>query len=272
MGIAKRRKQEFFSKHPLCCYCGGRRPATTQDHWPPRSFFWGRVWPVGYVFPACESCNRVSRIHENLFALLCRVRFDAVKVGVSEETALDEWKSIADGVAYSLPDVYRSMAMSVTEKRAQLRKLNAAPAPGQTTRDVPLMSIAHPEFGAAAKTIARKLFCSLYYLHTGRTLTADGRIAFFWRTNSQSLQAFFDENNVRPMLAMFPELRRGPNLLNDQFSYAYSIAHAEVPSAVFGVIFNHAVAMIGIALGEVANFPRILEHKEWADSLLAPYP
>lgn len=271
MGIAQQRKQKFFTDNPVCCYCAGLRPATTQDHWPPRSFFVGRVWPEGYVFPACEKCNRISRIHENLFALVCRIRFDSASARVSEGHATREWESIAAGVARTLPDVYKSMLMPVSEKRARMRRLGINRLPGQTTADVPILSISHPEFGEAAKTVARKLFSSLYYMHAGRVLSANGRIALFWRTNATSLQSFFDETHVRPMLSLFPELRRGQSLLHDQFSYAYSVISADPPSAVFGVMFNHAVAMIGMVFGNIDSFPKIKSSEHAVETLLAPY-
>jgi hypothetical protein len=271
MGQAKARKQRFYAAHPLCCFCGGVTPAITQDHWPPRSFFIGRIWPDEHVFPACDKCNRASRIHEMLFAMICRIRFNAAQVGLPEEQASAEWCKIADGVARVLPEVYRSMLMPVTDKRRRMRELGIAPQPGQTSRDVPLMSIAHPEFYEAAKTVARKLFSGLYYFRTGRILTTKGGIMFFWRTNSHSLDEFFDDPDVRPMFTMFPAVRRGGNTLVDQFSYAYSVADVEPPSALFGLVFNHAVAMVGVVLGDASHFPALLAHHDMAASMLRPY-
>lgn len=220
------------------------------------------------MFPACENCNETSRIHENLFAMLCRIRFNPARVDGRDEKANDEWQKIAGGVARVLPDVYRSMRMPLTEKRRRMRELGVQPEPGSTSADVPLISIKHPEFGEAAKTVARKLFLGLYYMRTGRILSGEGRVAFVWRTNSHSLNDFFAE--FRPLLSMFPEVQRGKNMLGDQFSYAYSIAEAEPPSAIFGVVFNHAVAMLGVVMGDVSRFEIVNQHPDF-ETIVAPY-
>lgn len=75
MGQAKKRKQRFLTDHTRCCYCG--LPATTIDHFPPRNFFKGRNWPVGYEFPACHTCNHdKSRDEQSLGFLVRLIRFD----------------------------------------------------------------------------------------------------------------------------------------------------------------------------------------------------
>src|SRR5580704_6101100 len=75
-------RKKFFVDHPLCCFCGGVRRASTEDHQPARSFFDQRRWPEGYNFPACERCNAASRSFENVFAVLVRMGPGSSETGV----------------------------------------------------------------------------------------------------------------------------------------------------------------------------------------------
>jgi hypothetical protein len=253
MGQAAERKKRFFEQHPRCCFCGGEAAATTQDHWPPRSFFVGRIWPEDHVFPACGPCNSASRVHEMLFAMICRIRFSPTQVGVSEEEAQREWEKNARGVAQVLPETYRSMLLSVTKKRSRARRLGLQPGLGETYRDVPIMSIDHFEFYEASKTVARKLFCALYYLRTGRPLTSRGGIVFLWTSNAHGMDQLLSTENLRPILAHFPPIQRGRGMLNDQFACAYTVIDAYPPSALFAVQLNDAVAMIGAVFGDISG-------------------
>jgi hypothetical protein len=271
MGQAKQRKDRFFAQHPICCFCGGGAKATTQDHWPPRSFFLGRIWPDEHVFPACQRCNSASRIHEMLFAMICRIRFGPAKVGIPEDDGYAEWMKNAQGVARVLPDVYRSMHLSVTEKRSRMRQMGILPDPGRTTRDVPILSIDHPEFAEAAKTITRKLFCALYYFRTSRILGSGGGIVSFWTTNAHSMDEFLNAETLRPVLAQFPPIRRGGAQLGDQFSCAYTVAEVDPPSALFVVQFNDAVAMIGAAFGDISQCTAFEQVPEIANHQVFPY-
>jgi len=72
-GNAERRAR-FFRENPDCCFCGGVRPAVEEDHIPSRTLFTNRHWPEGYVFPACERCNRATSREELLVAFVARMR------------------------------------------------------------------------------------------------------------------------------------------------------------------------------------------------------
>jgi hypothetical protein len=270
MGQNKQRKERFFLEHPTCIYCGSDTPATTQDHWPPRSFFIGRIWPEGFVFPACRKCNAASRIDEMLMAMLCRLSIKNAGLCLPGSDAFNEWKSIAGGVKRVRPEVYDSMLMSIQQKRAELRSGRLLLPAGTLLKDLPVVSLVHPAFPKAVETISRKLFCSLYYHHTKRILTAEARIAVFWRTNTSSWDDFFDETTIRPLLALFGNPRRG-NPLHDQFSYAYQIAPFEPPSAVFGVTFNQSIAMLAMVMGDANAFSSMLTNIPTHEILLTPY-
>lgn len=77
MGSSKRLKEKFLQENPLCCFCGGGRPAEEPDHIPSRSMFLNRQWPEGFEFPACVECNRETRYDEEIVAFISRVYPDS---------------------------------------------------------------------------------------------------------------------------------------------------------------------------------------------------
>lgn len=65
-----------------------------------------------------------------------------------------------------------------------------------------------------SSSIARKMFCALYYMRTGHPLTSRGGIIFLWRSNAHGMDQLLSSDNLRPMLAQFPPIRRGRSMLN----------------------------------------------------------
>jgi hypothetical protein len=52
---------------------GDIRPSDTSHIVRERGeFFYGRRWPEGYSFPACEACNRDSKVSEAIAAVISR--------------------------------------------------------------------------------------------------------------------------------------------------------------------------------------------------------
>lgn len=114
MGQAVKRKQRFLADHTQCCYCG--LPATTIDHFPPRSFFKERNWPVGYEFPACHTCNHAKSHDEQSLGLLVRlIRFDV-------DTDSSEFQDILTAVRNNNPILMKELApMSAVASKIYLR-------------------------------------------------------------------------------------------------------------------------------------------------------
>jgi hypothetical protein len=51
----------------------GERPAATEDHHPAKALFDRKEWPEGYVFPACEPCNKATKHYEHVMSVLVRL-------------------------------------------------------------------------------------------------------------------------------------------------------------------------------------------------------
>jgi hypothetical protein len=61
------RKARFLKEHPLCCFCGGTRTATTLDHVPPKACFPLGFWPEEFEFPSCNLCNNGTSKRDTIF-------------------------------------------------------------------------------------------------------------------------------------------------------------------------------------------------------------
>jgi hypothetical protein len=72
LGKRKRRRLNIFDGNPLCCFCG-ERPAVTEDHQPAKALFDSKEWPEGYVFPACEPCDKATKHYEHVMSVLVRL-------------------------------------------------------------------------------------------------------------------------------------------------------------------------------------------------------
>lgn len=270
MGNSTRRLKRFLAQHPLCCYCGGYEVATTQDHFPPRSIFPGRLWPEGYVFPACATCNGTTSPDEAIVALLARIYPEARSSNEQEEVT-----RIMQAVAELHPELFRSLFPAANKVRKWLRDRNESLPPGMTTKDVPMMSIDHPRIIEAVERFATKLFCSLYYMHTKEALNPKGGIVFRWFSNAQNLDELLPRDVVAPLLTTFPTLTRQGTSLHSEFTYRYGIASDTGRAGAFLVSFRESIAMLGFAFPDVdkvkvPNGATVLHPFTWGQSTKPP--
>lgn len=245
MGRGKERHKEFLSRHPICCFCGGMRAATTEDHFPSRSMFRDRRWPEGYVFPACASCNAATAKDELIIAMLGRMFPDPQDPDHKQQIV-----NLMQSVNNNFPGLLASMQMSANEKKKWLKERGVAIPAGMTTADVGLMSAADPRIEGAAKKFATKLFLALLYYHTGKILKSTGGVIFRWATNEQNLEEVFPQEILQPLLQGFPVLKRANTSLEDQFFYRYAIADTGQAGA-FLTFFNQSMAMLGFLFPEI---------------------
>lgn len=247
MGNAQRRRTQFLEQHPICCYCGGITKATTQDHFPPRGLFRSRKWPEGYVFPACQKCNNATADDEQLMGLLCRIYPDD-----GTEQGSEEVQRQMRAISERHPEVFRSMLPSSNQVRRFLRTRGIELPEGATTADVPIVSLGHERFGLAARRFATKLFCSLFYRHTGNILRPEGGVFFQWFTNAHGLDKLKPAEPLKPFLQGIPTLKSQATSLSDQFYYQYGVTDTR-EAALFHVLFRHSLAMTGFVHSDIRN-------------------
>ena len=75
MGSKQRKRRRLLEEHPLCCFCGGDRAATTSDHVPPQACFPRGLMPEDFEFPVCSACNNGTSKHDTIFAF-CSLSMD----------------------------------------------------------------------------------------------------------------------------------------------------------------------------------------------------
>lgn len=256
MGSKTRRLNQFLAKHPTCCYCGGTAKATTEDHWPPRTVFIERAWPQGYVFPACTSCQRRTSNIEGMFGLICRL---APEDAATSPVAQEELERQVRGQMIRHPELMKALILSNGEKRSILRKMNARPDPGQLWRDVPIVTLRHPEIQGIIETCFRKLLLSLHYMHTGTILPKRGVGFLRWFSNGQPTPEDAFEEAAR-RLPHQTEQKRANVDLSTQFSYRYAVSGDKTTSA-FLVIFGNSLGALGFLCNDSSQISE--STKQW---------
>lgn len=261
MGAKAAGKRRFLSAHPLCCFCGGSAPATTEDHVPPRAMFRRRQWPEGYVFPACQSCNSATRFTEQVMAMVSRV-----SVATSDDLHDSEIRQALDGVRNNNPVLFREMRPSANDVRRFLRRRGLPIPAGKTTADIPLIKLSGPIATASLREFARKLFCALHYRETGRIIPRAGAIRYWWWSNVQAADGKIP-TEIPPMMTGYRTLRRANRALNEQFAYRFEISE-DGSLGMYMARFNTAFAITGMVAFDEALLIDAVEDKT---AILKPF-
>jgi hypothetical protein len=240
MGAGRRRRAEFFSKHRHCCFCGGRERATEEDHVPARAIFDERKWPEGYNFPACESCNRITRQDEKVVAFLSRLgpTKDDQYTPIQRAEILD----CMDAMNRDYPDAVRSMNLSANDMRRHLRERGIGRPPGMSLKDIPIFSIARPEFVVPIRNFGIKLFCALHYKHAELIVPSNSEIGIRFLSNMQT-NVLSEE--IFKVLGGRPTMVRSKNELDDQFHYIFAVT-ADKSTSAYLCKFRESFLLMGI--------------------------
>ncbi|MCA1532089.1 hypothetical protein I6F21_05885 [Bradyrhizobium sp. NBAIM03] len=241
MGDRKRRKQAFLAAHPICCFCGGKRPAETEDHVPARGIFDERRWPDGYNFPACTACNNLTRHDEKIVAMLARIMNAN---DLTTETQNREMRRAMAAVHYAFPEAYKGMRLSANEVRRFLKETGRSIDGYQTLGDFPLISIGQPEFWQALRAFGTKLFCALHYKHAGRIVPVEGVIVIRFFSNVQVIDGKIP-NEILSVLGRTPILQRANTSLHEQFDYEYQVT-VDKSMSLFLCGFRRSFALLGL--------------------------
>ena len=190
MGEGNRKKLQFFNDHPLCCYCGGLRFATTIDHQPGRLFFSNRQWPKGFEFPACDECNKATQDSEQLARLV-------LTPGEMDDWNHARWLSTVRYVKKANPGVISQMIPSRRDVRAALKEIGAEVPRGFTLGDVPMIKLESQFWRDHLENIGRKIALSLHYQRFLSPLSDDGVGWIIFQTNA---------SDPKPLTEVFSEL------------------------------------------------------------------
>lgn len=238
MGSKSQRHKAFLLQHPRCCFCGGIAPSEEEDHFPSKSLFENKQWPEGFVFPACVSCNRVTRHHEQIVAMLARLYPDPT-TNVGRREVHERMRA----VAHNFPGLLENMRPTAEDLVLAQEKYGLKVPPGASPEDLPVLSLRSERLHSAVIQFGRKLALALFYKHTRAILPTGGQIAIRWYANAQ---IHMDEipRQLASVLNQFPPLIRNNTSLGDQFFYRWGIADTG-QMAAFLALFRESFAIVG---------------------------
>ena len=190
MGAKKNKLQRFLLKHPHCCFCGGGTPATTIDHIPARTCFRGRAFPETFEFPACEPCNRASRLDEIAFAFYVKL-LDHTDKNFDPRDADKTISSMINNLPHLLPEP----SVDGRRNRTMLRRMGQTKPLNRLASSLPMVSIS-AEAHETLRRYARKIACALYYREQGRPASLEHKTVSIWgqavdRSFAQDVDGFF---------------------------------------------------------------------------------
>jgi hypothetical protein len=159
-------KAEFLRAHPLCCFCGGRRPAFERDHAPARIVFRGKHGPDDFEFPACAECNRGVALSEQVTAFYIR------SIDKSYEQ-LDEaeYDKLIRGIVNNAPE-----ALPYQDRTCSPEPYTRYIQPDAEERTVSLPEIAKRHF----ELFGTKMLYAMYYRVTGKPASSNLRRIVVW--------------------------------------------------------------------------------------------
>lgn len=198
------------------------------------------------MFPACSPCNQASSDDEALFALICRLYPKQSNEEQSEAT-----RKLMQAVSEKLPHIFQSFLPSSTKIKSWFREAGYTLPAGQTTKDIPIISLEHPEINKRVKNCATKLFLSLHYFHTKEILPSEGGIFFIWYSNATNSDRIPTEI-IAPFITEYPKLKWQKIDLSDQFMYQYG-ADPKGLVSIFHVTFHASIGMLGIVFSNCVN-------------------
>ena len=208
MRSRNRGKCELLQKNPNCVYCGGLSPATTIDHMPPIGMFTDRQRPRGFEFPCCENCNRNSRKHDNVAALLA-----ALQLSPASERDIRYFDKLLAGIRNNQPLLFAELKPTISQIRAASKVLDACGQPcGAFDVRGPLVSGSMHRFGA-------KCALALHWAKSGKILTPAAQVGVLWYTNHNAIEGTVPQH-LFELLPPGDTFQQGKRSAEDRFVYS----------------------------------------------------
>lgn len=248
MGARIRRREQFFRDHPNCCFCGGNSRATTEDHQPARTYFKGREWPEGSVFPACQACNEATRKSEKILSL--------VVDGYIESPDRSEYQRLVRSIQIEYPGLIDGMIPNHTnEVRRILRESGLRKPEGQTYRDFPIIKLDRDVWDEHINNVGRKILLALHYMCFRKPLSSDGGMWLWVHTNFDWATGRFPEEIIE-MAQNVALPTRQQRFLGDQFAVRWNYVD-EPRCGLFVAHLQGALTISGITSERPADFKQV---------------
>jgi hypothetical protein len=235
--IKRRLTQRILSEHKFCCFCGGQTSATTVDHVPAKSIFWGRRRPEGLELPACKACNEGTRKLDQAAGLFARFR-----TGDEPLRRQFEFYQIAKQVSRDFPGWHTEMNPSAAQRhdfRRRFGRIDGMPANfGPLSED-------------AVYTLGAKLGFALHYTVSGRIVPPNGLVSVLFETTASVPEGGMVPLAIANLLGPEVVLKQGEWTTDEHFAYrpfvtgdgAIGIYHARIGQSfqVASVVFCDGV-------------------------------
>ncbi|MDK2126581.1 hypothetical protein [Parachitinimonas caeni] len=253
MGASSNKRKKFLQNNPLCAFCGGKTPATTIEHCPPRGLFQDRQWPEGFEFPACANCNRNTSDDDLLVIILAKMAPKG-----NTEYATEELRGQLRRAEQQFPGILDQMMPSATTARKYNESLGLVPAIGRTHQKTGILQIPD-EFHEAIYSFARKLAKGIYYNNSRSIFPSNGGLAVYWFSNVDILQRQshpFEFLQHIPGTA--PDIVRSGKYLHDQFEYKISTA-SDFSVFIIQALFGNSFGLIVLGNKSPGQLEAMLE-------------
>jgi len=231
------RKARLLREHPLCCFCGGTRPATTLDHVPPKACFPLGSCPEEFEFPSCSLCNNGTSKHDTIFGLYSML----LDFNEDNRTPADRERleKLRDEIARRYPDALPDPASREPIYQA---------GPIITPSPVAISVSTKPVVKEAMKTIGEKLAHALYYREMKRIMTSNHR--FF--ASTYQLQRAGTEDLTALFKRLLPDLRIGRRSNIKKYGNRFAYMSGCKPKEdlfLFAAQFGYGLVCWGMVLG-----------------------
>jgi len=231
------RKARFLREHPLCCFCGGTRSATTLDHVPPKACFPLGFWPEKFEFPACSRCNNGTSRHDTIFG------FYSMLLDFNEDNRTradrERFEKLRDEIARRYSDALPDPASE--EPIYRVGHL-VTPSP------VAISVSTKPAVKEAMNTIGEKLAHALYYREMKKMMTASHAFSAstyqLQRAGTEDLTAFFKR--------LLPDLTIGGRSNIKKYGNRFAYMSGCKPNEdlfLFAAQFGYGLVCWGMVLG-----------------------
>lgn len=263
MGAAQKRKQIFLGKHPICCFCGGNKPATTIDHVPNRACFPKRVGPEDFEFPACSECQTRFRQEEHFLAFFVRMS-DRDERNYDRETS----KRLIEGIKNNLPHLVPSTRLSGSQKRRGLRNFGLSKPSHVVLSDIPMAAFP-AETDSVIRIAATKIALALFYRHKRVPAKSTYWVSSYW-TQSADQKTLEKWSEFARKLPSIEIGKRSNADLGNQFLYRWAEeekGHSEIFFAIaqFGEGLTLCMIITQEAVWDEEGRPHWIQVEDWAE-------
>jgi hypothetical protein len=229
--------KKFIEKFPHCALCGGQRAATTREHCPPKSLFLKSHRPDGFIAPACQDCQDISRTADLLTSIISRFTYsDFEEYG----TDLKRLKAILNIKAPEAAAELNPRGLIERKSARRFMESQGAFAPNNN-----LVTIG-PECIRLINIFSAKFILATFFIFSNKILDKNSAISYKWYTKEQ-IQTEPIPDEVKSMLGNSSTLTQGKWDTKLHFECRHSYNEVE---GCFGVMarFNGAFFVLGYAV------------------------